>query len=70
MTAEIDFPLKPFLTRLTGKWLVTAVLPHMSNEIRRLTERFAAHDALVGLLTWWIAEKKREDEIIMITSQS
>jgi len=49
---QIDFALECFVTETTGERLVAGVFPHVSDEVRRLTECLLAYYAFVGLLTW------------------
>ena len=47
---EVDLPLEPLLAEPAGEGFVSRVLPHMRDQVAALTERLAAHHALVGFL--------------------
>lgn len=55
---QIDLALERLVAQSAGERLVAGVLAHVGDEIRRLAERFAAHDALVRLLSCCPGEKK------------
>lgn len=48
---QVDLALERLVAQAASERLVTGVLAHVGDEIRRLAERFAAHDALVRLLS-------------------
>lgn len=48
---QIHFSLEAFATQIVAKGLEARVLPTMGDEVGTLAEGFAAHLALVGLLT-------------------
>lgn len=48
---EVHLALERLLAEATGEGLVPGVLPHVGDEVGRLTERLAAHHAFVGLLS-------------------
>lgn len=51
MSPQVDLALEGLVTESAGKRLVAGVLAHVGDQIGRLAEGFAAHDALVRLLT-------------------
>lgn len=50
VSAEVDFPLEGLVAEATREGFVARVLTHVRDEVRRLAEGFAAHDALVRFL--------------------
>lgn len=52
MPPQIYLPLETFATQVTAKGLEASVLPTMGDEVGALAESFAAHLALVRLLTY------------------
>lgn len=48
---QVDLALEGLVAESAGKRLVAGVLAHVGDQIGRLAEGFAAHDALVRLLT-------------------
>jgi len=48
---QVDLALEGLVTESAGERLVAGVLAHVGDQIGRLAEGFAAHDALVWLLT-------------------
>lgn len=51
VSPQVDLALEGLVAQSAGKRLVTGVFAHVGDQIGRLTEGFAAHDALVRLLT-------------------
>ena len=53
VASQVNFALKrPVLTDVTGERLESGVLTTVSDQVRRLTERFAALTTCVGLLAF------------------
>ena len=52
VSPQIHLSLEPFLAQPASKWLVTGVLPHVSDQVAALGERLGTHDTLVRLLSW------------------
>lgn len=48
---QVDLALEGLVAKSAGERFVTGVLTHVGDQIGRLAEGFAAHDALVRLLT-------------------
>ena len=57
---QIDLALEGLVTESAGERLVAGVLAHVGDQIGRLAEGFAAHDALVRLFTCNITIAKEE----------
>ena len=51
VSPQVDLALEGLVTESAGERLVAGVLAHVGDQIGRLAEGFAAHDALVRLLT-------------------
>lgn len=49
--SQVHFPLECLVAELTGKGLVSRMLPRVCNEVGALTERLSAHCTLVRLLS-------------------
>ena len=54
---QVDLALERLVAEAARERLVPGVLAHVGDEIRRLAERFAAHDALVRFLACFIPMK-------------
>ena len=50
VSPEVHLPLERLVAQFAGEWLVARVLPRVRDQVGALTERLAAHCALVGLL--------------------
>lgn len=48
---QVDLALERLVAQAASERLVAGVLAHVGDEIGRLAERFAAHNALVRLLS-------------------
>jgi hypothetical protein len=57
VSTQVDFTLEGLVAKAASKRFVARVLAHVSDEIGRLAEGFAAHDALVRLLTFFFFSK-------------
>ena len=60
---EIHFPLELLLANPAGERLVAGVLPHVRDQIRRLAERFPAHDTPVRFLSWQTDKQKHIEQV-------
>ena len=62
MSPQVDLALEGLVTESAGEWLVAGMLAHVGDQIGRLAEGFAAHDALVRLLTCNNRQTKRKHQ--------
>ncbi len=63
MASQVDLALERFVAQAAGERLVAGVLAHVRDQVRRLAERFAAHDALVRLLTCAPSDAKNSHQL-------
>lgn len=51
VSSEIDFSLESFVAKSASEWLISAMLPHVCDEVGTLAERLRADRAFVWFLS-------------------